>query len=89
MALLRLTLRSTSLKTETHLNVLHPVDVPGHDEASMRTLVLLHGMLDGCDTWLTHSAVCRLAAEHDLMVVMPDAQRSFYLDLATAPCTLR
>lgn len=84
MAVLRLDYVSSALKTQTRLVVCHPfadrIDAP---PPRSRVLVLLHGMLDGADTWLTQTRIHRLARELGVVVAMPDGQRSFWRDLAS------
>lgn len=45
-----------------------------------KTLYLLHGALDDYTSWLRGSGVERYAEEHQICVVMPSGQNSFYAD---------
>lgn len=83
MAVFRLSLRSECLKTQAPLVILHPVDSGSWKQQPVHVLFLLHGMLDGCETWVTRTTIASLAEEHQLVVVMPDGQRSYWRDLAS------
>ena len=45
-------------------------------------LYLLHGMSDDHSIWLRRTSIERYAAKYDLAVVMPNAHRSWYTDMA-------
>ncbi|MEM1213752.1 MAG: alpha/beta hydrolase family protein [Planctomycetota bacterium] len=49
------------------------------------TLYLLHGLSDDHSIWLRRTALERYAAPLGLAIVMPNAHRSFYTDMATGP----
>ncbi|MGO1315635.1 MAG: alpha/beta hydrolase [Cellulomonadaceae bacterium] len=63
--------------------IYHPADSPARTGRPLRVLFLLHGMLDGCETWITRTTIAMLAEEHDLFVVMPEGQRSYWRDLVS------
>ena len=46
---------------------------------------LLHGLSDDNTCWNTFSAISRYAMQEGFAVVMPDAGRSFYADMASGP----
>ena len=46
-------------------------------------LYLLHGLLDGHETWLQRTRLVEYAERYNVVVVMPNAQRSFYADQAS------
>ncbi|MDD5688091.1 MAG: alpha/beta hydrolase family protein [Elusimicrobia bacterium] len=46
------------------------------------TLYLLHGLADDYSTWLRRTSVERYAESLNLAIVMPDADKSFYTDMA-------
>lgn len=50
-----------------------------------KTLYLLHGAFDDYTSWSRKSNIERYAAAHNLMVVMPDAPNSFYVDQPDGP----
>ena len=45
-----------------------------------KTLYLLHGILNNHMTYLTRSRIQELAEEHNLAVIMPSGEYSFYVD---------
>jgi S-formylglutathione hydrolase FrmB len=54
----------------------------GSDAATCKTLYLLHGLSDDHTIWQRRTSIERYAAKHDLAVVMPNAHRSWYTDMA-------
>lgn len=45
-----------------------------------RTLYLLHGLLGNYTDWVNSTNIQRLAEDHNLAVVMPSGENSFYID---------
>ncbi|MDB8544621.1 alpha/beta hydrolase [Turicibacter sanguinis] len=45
-----------------------------------KTLYLLHGMLGNCEDWITNTRIKKLATDHQLAVIMPSGDNSFYVD---------
>lgn len=90
MALIRCNFFSDVLGLSTSMTVLLPqpadrqIGTPGSAVASEPArppvLYLLHGLSDDDSIWLRHTNIERYAAPLGLAVVMPAAQRSFYLD---------
>ena len=81
MIRLQFTFMSQCLGREAEVNVLLPNPdkiIPG---ARIPTLYLLHGLTDCADTWLSRTSLERYCDEHNLAVVLPTAQRSFYCDM--------
>ncbi len=78
MAFLKWNYYSAALGQSTSLNVL----LPEKREGSFRTLWLLHGLSDDENAWMRHTAAERYAREHNLALVMPRADRSWYTDTA-------
>lgn len=75
---------SESMGEERRVNVLLPSDY----ETSTRrypVLYLLHGLGDDQTAWSLMSNVSGYAAQYPLIVVMPDASRSFYVNSAADP----
>lgn len=71
---------SEVLGKKTAMNVLLP------DTGNMQdcpVLYLLHGMYGNYTSWQTSTRIEALAAEYGIAVVMPDAENSFYQDMAT------
>lgn len=88
MAILNLTYFSNALRRQTHMTALVPVEefglapgMPVPDKTKpFRTLVLLHGF-SGCDTdWLRGSRIDELALMHNVAVLFPCAENSFYIN---------
>lgn len=91
MILTRNNLFSKTLKSHVGVNVLIPGlpdnEVLFHDLDQVypmgkkyRVLYLLHGALEDADSWLRHTHIEDYASEHQLAVVMPSAQNSFYVN---------
>lgn len=85
MAFIQMDFISQSLKRSVSVNVILPVeiaDVGGKPTGieQFKTLYLLHGMYNNNFDWVTRTSVLRYAIEHNLAVVMPSCENSFYLD---------
>jgi putative tributyrin esterase len=65
---------SQSLDMQGAMNVLLPDSVEG----PFPVLYLLHGLGDDHTIWLRRTSIERYVADLPLIVVMPDAKRSFY-----------
>ena len=78
MAFLRCDYRSKSLEMATSFCVVLPDDRPLKDTP---VVYLLHGLSDNCTNWERYTSVERYAMEHNIAVVMPEVQRSFYTDM--------
>jgi S-formylglutathione hydrolase FrmB len=76
--------RSESLGEERAMNVLLPVD---YETSTNRypVLYLLHGLGDNNTAWSFMTNLSGYAAAYPLIVVMPDAGRSFYINSAADP----
>ena len=81
MIKLQFTFMSQCLGREAEVKVLLPNPdkiVPG---TRFPTLYLLHGLTDCAQTWLSRTSLERYCDDHNLAVVLPTAQRSFYVDM--------
>lgn len=67
--------RSTSLDMMTQVAIALPDQNPPE-----HLLYLLHGLTGNHLTWLLDGGAHRIANDRNIAIVMPDAQRSFYLD---------
>ena len=79
---------SEELKTTTRINLILPDasnDVTPLLGGTPKLLFLLHGLGGNCDEWLRFSKIEYDAKKFNLIVGMPEAQRSFYCDYPTAP----
>ncbi len=90
MALIQTNFFSNSLARVVPITVILPTDKRAWDDAPDRhgrpcqTLYLLHGIFGDSMSWPTNSCIRRYAEEHDLAVVMPAGENSFYLDHAAS-----
>ena len=83
MALLQISLFSNSLRRTVPVSVLLPADTPTPDGGGKyKTLYLLHGYMCNYTDWLCGASVSQLAQAHNLAVVMPSGDNSFYCDYA-------
>ena len=77
MALLRVEYSSKSLEMNTSFQVF----LPDEGELSeVKVVYLLHGLTDNCTGWTRYTACERYARERDVALVIPEVQRSFYID---------
>lgn len=79
-----ITYMSESLGEERRANVLLPAD---YDSSTRRypTLYLLHGLGDDHTAWSYMTNLSGYASRHNIIIVMPDASRSFYINSAADP----
>jgi S-formylglutathione hydrolase FrmB len=81
MALLQISFFSKSLKRETTINALLPLDGPRPDDAPpIKAVYLLHGYTSSYTEWLTHSRIRELSNRYQIAVFMPSGENHFYLD---------
>lgn len=86
MALIQMTLLSRSLMRTVPVTVVLPADKmsdftdPLPPEKKFPTLYLLHGIIGSTMDWVSGTRLERYATDHDLCVVMPSGDNSFYLD---------
>ena len=77
------TLRSTVLEMDTTVDVLLPEDRTKTVDIRPKTypvLYVLHGKKDNSSSWVRMSTIMLLARNLDLIVVMPSANNSMYVD---------
>ena len=77
MALLRVEYASKALEMNTSFQVFLPDE---GDLAQCRVVYLLHGLTDNCTGWTRYSSCERYARERGVALVIPEVQRSFYID---------
>ena len=86
MAFLQINLLSQTLARTVPVNVFLPADkieAPGampRGNRPYKTLYLLHGIYGNYTDWINGTRIMRYAEEHDLAVVMPSGDNSFYVD---------
>lgn len=76
MAFLKCTFNSASLGKSENFNAI----IPEGFEENSKALYLLHGLSDCCEAWCRYTSIERYAEERGIVVIMPDAARSFYAD---------
>lgn len=86
MAFLQIQLFSEVLNLATSVNVILPqtnqgIGIQASDqEALPKVLYLLHGYSDDHSTWMRRTSVERYASSHNLAVIMPAVNHSFYFN---------
>lgn len=73
---------SADLGRHTSVSVILPHDTQQSPPAGFPVLYLLHGQTDDNRSWLYRSNIERYANERGIAVVMPDAELSYYIDMA-------
>ena len=77
MALLRVEYSSKALEMNTSFQVF----LPDEGELSqVKVVYLLHGLMDNCTGWTRYTSCERYARERGVALVIPEVQRSFYID---------
>ncbi len=77
MALARVEYSSKALEMNTSFQVILP-DEGRLDRA--KVIFLLHGLMDNCTGWTRYTACERYARQRGAAMVIPEVQRSFYMD---------
>jgi putative tributyrin esterase len=82
MALLRIDHVPETVKVNLPLNIIlpDPGKMGGVAVARRKVLYLLHGLSDDGSAWQRYTAIESIAALYGLVVIMPSAGRSFYID---------
>lgn len=81
MAVFHVTMKSSALDMSTNLLVLLPTDLEEIPEDGFPVLYLFHGLSDDHTKWMRATRIEEYAAPYHLCVVMPEVQRSFYLNM--------
>lgn len=82
MALFHISARSNSMGMMTNMYVILPTDTSNMPEGGYPVLYLLHGLSDDHTKWLRATRIEEYAIKYNLCVVMPEAQCSFYCNMA-------
>ena len=82
MAFFRGDFASTQIGMNTSVTVIIPDGTPNE---SMNVVYLLHGLSDNCTGWTRMTSIERYAIEANCIVVMPEVQRSYYVDMKYGP----
>lgn len=80
--LLEINFKSKQLKKETEVIIVLPRNV-GEEVTDQKVLWLFHGLSDNQKGWMRRTAIERYAIEHNIAVVMPNVDRSWYTDSAS------
>ena len=82
MALIRIDHKPESLGVNTPLTMIvpEPVDTGGVPVCDRNVLYLLHGLSEDASAWQRYTMIEVFARMYGLVVVMPSAARTFYLD---------
>lgn len=83
MSLFHGTVYSKNLDMRTGLSVFLPREFD--PEPPQGIITLLHGLSDRCSNWSENTMLPVFAEEHNVAVLMPEVQRSFYSDMAYGP----
>lgn len=78
MAFFRGDFFSNELVMNTSINVIIP---DGVKNSETPVVYLLHGLSDNCTGWVRLTSIERYANQHKVAVVMPEVQRSYYIDM--------
>lgn len=79
MAHLRCDVWAEELRMASSMEVVLP---DGGDLKEVPVVYLLHGLSDNCTAWCRYTSIERYARDKGVAVIMPEAQRSFYTDMA-------
>ena len=77
MALLKVEYSSKALEMTTSFQAVLPDE---GDLSGVRVVYLLHGLTDNCSGWTRYSSCERYARERGVALIIPEVQRSFYID---------
>lgn len=87
MVLFRGDIKCKSLQRRTSLSVILPADnihyLQGTEEIvekPYKTLYLLHGLFGSDDIFLANTTIQKFAEDHNIAVVLPSGENSFYVD---------
>lgn len=76
------TIKSEVLDMDTNLHVYLPYDIPKETmQIPAKVLYLLHGQGSNSSSWMRWTSIARYAKDRGIAVIMPEVQRSFYLDM--------
>ncbi len=82
MAVFNIKFNSGTLRRNVNLVACIPVDSPENFDGSKgyKTLYLLHGMHGNETDWLQKTTVSELSEKHNIAIIMPSGENSFYLN---------
>jgi len=81
MSFFRGEIYSNQLQMQTSISVILPDDFSEDKDGKPKILFLLHGSSDNSTSWIRNTRVEMYAKRHNLIIVMPEVQKSFYTDM--------
>jgi len=85
MAIIQVNCLSQALSRTVTFNVILPIEQQNVSKKKppklYKTLYLLHGMFGNHTDWITHTRIELWASHHQIAIVMPSGDNSFYVDL--------
>lgn len=85
MALMRINFYSKTLGKHHHFNLILPEQDDHYDlskqPAAMPSVMILHGLSSDNNSYLRFTSVERYANEHQIAVILPDGDHSFYANM--------
>ncbi len=85
MSILHVEYMSACLQREVSFKAILPLEKPGANgfaKRNLKTIYLLHGYSGHCTDWLSGSGIHELSLIHDMAVILPSGENSFYVDNA-------
>ncbi|MBQ7649361.1 MAG: esterase family protein [Victivallales bacterium] len=80
MALIQCSFSSAVLGKACQMNIIIPQSPINPADKPYPVLYLLHGLAGDHSSWMRRTSIERYAAAYDLVIVMPNGDRSFYTD---------
>ncbi len=86
MSRIQFSFPSRSLQFRTDVEVFVPDRLPdGYTLEQLPVIYLLHGLSGNREDWILNTSLARYVDQYKAIVVCPDGQRGFYLDLENGP----
>lgn len=80
MAFFSAVIKSSVLDMRTNVNIVLPDNILEYDK-KYKVVYLLHGLSDNCYSWYQNSQLSILSNDYNVAFVMPEVQRSFYINM--------
>ncbi|MCI2774044.1 alpha/beta hydrolase [Staphylococcus petrasii] len=86
MALIELNYLSKTLGMHQSLNVILPEDISffkkDQEAKPLKSMLVLHGLSSDANSYLRYTSIERYANDHKLAIILPNADHSFYTNMA-------
>lgn len=86
MALIQMNYLSKTLGMHQSLNIILPEDDsyfdPSNETKKLKTMLLFHGLSSDTHSYIRYTSIERYANEYQLAIIMPNADHSFYTNMA-------